>query len=329
MAKVLILDHEAVVKILPMTECIRLLREAFTALGSGRAFQPLRSVVKPPDAHGVLGMMPAFLTEPRAALGMKTITVFHGNVAKGMDSHQGAVLLYSAETGELQAVMNASAITAIRTAAASGLATDLLARKDAKIVALIGTGVEAGPHLEAMAAVRSIERCRVASRNFANAQRFAAEFSGRYRFPIELVESVEAAVTGSDLIATVTNAKQPVIQRAWIAPGAHINAVGSCIPTTREIDGATIAAASVFTDRRESALAEAGDLVLAQAEGLFSPDDIRAELGELLVGQHPGRTSETEITLFESLGIGIEDVACAAYLYDRAAESGAGQWVEF
>lgn len=329
MAKVLILDHEAVVKMLPMTECIRLVREAFTALGSGRAFQPLRSVVKPPGAHGVLGMMPAFLAEPRAALGMKTITVFPSNVAKGMDSHQGAVLLYSAETGELQAVMNASAITAIRTAAASGLATDLLARKEAKTVALVGTGVEAGPHLEAMAAVRSIERCRVASRSFANAQRFAGEFSVRYDFPVEAAETVATAVTGADIVVTVTNAKQPVIQREWIAPGAHINAVGSCIPTTREIDGATVSAASVFTDRRESALAEAGDLILAQADGLFSPEDIRAELGELLVGQHLGRTSETEITLFESLGIGIEDVACAACLYDQATEASVGQWVEF
>jgi ornithine cyclodeaminase len=274
-------------------------------------------------------MMPAYLAQPRAALGMKTITVFPGNVSKGMDSHQGAVLLYSAETGELQSVMNASAITAIRTAAASGLATDLLARKDAKTVALIGTGVEAGPHLEAMAAVRSLEHCRVASRNIGNAEKFAGESTGRYGFPVEAVGSVEAAVTGADVISTVTNAKQPVVQREWIAAGAHINAVGSCIPTTREIDGATVAAASVFTDRRESALAEAGDLIMAQADGLFTPEGILAELGELLAGQHPGRTSETEITLFESLGIGIEDVACAAYLYDRASELEVGQWVEF
>lgn len=329
MAKILILDHDQVVRSLTMTECLRLLREAFTALGSGQAFQPLRSVVKPPDAHGVLGMMPAYLAQPRAALGMKTITVFPGNVAQGMDSHQGAVLLYSAETGELQAVMNASAITAIRTAAASGLATDLLARKDAQTVALIGTGVEAGPHLEAMAAVRPVDHCRVASRNFANAERFAGEYSGRYGFPVEAVESVRAAVAGADVIATVTNAKQPILRREWIANGAHINAVGSCLPHTREIDGATVADASIFTDRRESALAEAGDLLLAQAEGLFVPGDIRAELGELLTGQYPGRTSADEITLFESLGIGIEDVVCAAWLYDQASETNMGQQVEF
>jgi ornithine cyclodeaminase len=329
MAKILILDHEQIVDTLSMTECIRLLREAFTALGGGNAFQPLRSVIRPPDAHGVLGMMPAFLAGTRPAWGMKTITVFHGNVAKGMDSHQGAVLLYNAETGELQAVMNASAITAIRTAAASGLATDLLARRDAKTLALIGTGVEAAPHLEAMAAVRSIEHCRIASRFFAHAQRFESEHSGRYGFPVEAVESVKDAVEGADLIVTVTNAKQPIVQREWIASGAHINAVGSCIPTAREIDGATVAAASVFTDRRESALTEAGDLILAQADGLIGADHIRAELGEVLTGAHPGRTSDDEITMFESLGIGIEDVACAAYLYDQADSESFGSWIDF
>lgn len=329
MAKILVLDHEQVVRLLTMTECIRLMREAFSALGTGAAFQPLRSVVRPPHAGGVLGMMPAYLALPRPALGMKTITVFPGNVAQGMDSHQGAVLLYSAETGELQAVMNASAITAIRTAAASGLATDLLARREAKVLALIGTGVEAGPHLEAMACVRPIERCRVASRNFANAERFAAEYSGRFGFPVAAAKTIDGALAGADLIVTITNAKEPIVSRAMVADGAHINAVGSCVPWAREVDGATMAAASVFTDRRESAWSEAGDLMMAQTDGSIDSEHIRAELGELLAGNHPGRESETEITLFESLGIGIEDVACAAFLYGVAETSGVGQWVEF
>jgi ornithine cyclodeaminase/alanine dehydrogenase-like protein (mu-crystallin family) len=328
MSKMLILSHDEVIELLPMGECIRLIREAFTALGNGKAYQPLRDVMRPPDLSGVLGMMPAYLAEPKPSLGMKTISVFPGNVAKGMDSHQGAVLLYSAETGELQAVMNASAITAIRTAAASGLATDLLARPEARVLALIGTGVEAGPHLEAMAAVRPIERCHVASRNFANAQKFAARYDLRYGFPLKAVESVHAATENADLIVTVTNAKEPVIVREMVAAGAHINAVGSCVPWAREIDGATMAAASLFTDRRESALNEAGDVMIALNEGAITEAKAITELGELLTGIHPGRTHDDELTLFESLGVGIEDVACAAWLYEQANEKGAGQWVE-
>lgn len=329
MSQVLILNHAEVTEMLPMAECMRLMHEAFTALGSGQAFQPLRTAVRPPGVAGVLGMMPAYLASPRPALGMKTLAVFHGNRALGLDSHQGAVLLYSAENGELQAILSASAITAIRTAAASGLATELLARTDASSLALIGTGVEARTHLEAMARARKIETCRVASREVVNAQNFAVEFSGRYGFPVTAVSTVEAALEGADLIATTTNAKQPIVKRDWIAPGAHLNVVGSSIPTTREVDGETMAASSLFVDRRESTLNEAGDFLLAQAEGQVGPEHIRAELGEVLMGAHPGRTSADEITLFKSLGLGIEDVACAAYLYDKAKESSLGTWVEF
>ncbi|MEO7509598.1 MAG: ornithine cyclodeaminase family protein [Pyrinomonadaceae bacterium] len=329
MSQVLILNHAEVTGMLPMAECIRLMREAFTALGSGQAFQPLRSAVRPPGVAGVLGMMPAYLASPRPALGMKTLAVFHGNRAVGLDSHQGAVLLYSAENGELQAILSASAITAIRTAAASGLATELLARTNANSLALIGTGIEGRTHLEAMACARTLGSCRVASRLFANAQNFAAEFSGRYGFPVTAVETVEAALEGADLIATTTNAKQPIVERDWIAPGAHLNVVGSSIPTTREVDGETLAASSLFVDRRESTLNEAGDFLLAQAEGLVGPDHIQAELGEILLGTHPGRTSTDEITLFKSLGLGIEDVACAAYLYDKAKDARNGTWVDF
>jgi ornithine cyclodeaminase len=219
-----------------------------------------------------------------------------------MDSHQGAVLLYSAETGELQAVMNASAITAIRTAAASGLATDLLARKDAKRLAMVGTGVEARAHLEAIAAVRPLERCRVASRNFAHAQRFESEFSSRFGFPVRQNRKGRPWRRRD----RPQLAKQPVVERHWIAPGAHINAVGRASPPRRDRGEtvwrrACLPTGGIRDDR-------AGDLM--QADRLIGTDRLRAN-STLATGAHAGRLRR-QITLFESLGIGIEDVACAA-----------------
>jgi ornithine cyclodeaminase/alanine dehydrogenase-like protein (mu-crystallin family) len=257
------------------------------------------------------------------------VCIFPGNPAQGKDAHQGAVLLFSAETGELLALMNASAITAIRTAAVSGVATDLLAREDASTLAIVGAGVQARTHLIAMTAVRSIERCRVVSRNIEHARLFAEEMRERVEFAIEPVESVASAVEGADLIATVTNAKEPVVRREWIPSGAHLNVVGSSTPHTREVDTATMAASALFVDRRESTLNEAGDYLFAMREGAIGPEHIRAELGEVLTGVKPGRSSPEEITLFKSLGLAVEDLASANYLYRKAKELNAGAWVEF
>ena len=176
---------------------------------------------------------------------------------------------------------------------------------------------------------RADGRARVASRSLERAQAFAAEMTQRYSFPIEPVATVEEAVRGADLIVTATTAAEPIIQRDWIAPGTHINAVGSSIPTTRELDTATVAAARLFVDRRESTLNEAGDYLFAMREGAIGPDHIRAEVGELLLGTHAGRTSPDEITLFKSLGLAVEDLAAADYVYRKAQAGDAGTWVEF
>lgn len=327
--KILILNHDEVVELLPMKECIALMREALVKLARGEVHQPLRTIVRPPDAAGVMGLMPSYVGGDEAAYGLKTVCIFPGNPAKGKDAHQGAVLLFSAETGELLALMNASAITAIRTAAVSAVATDLLAREDACGLAIVGAGVQARTHLKAIAEVRSIKRCRVVSRNIEHARRFAEEMSGTVPFAIEAVETVDRAVDGADVIVTVTNAKEPVVRREWISPGVHLNVVGSSTPHAREVDTATIASSALFVDRRESTLNEAGDYLFAMREGAIGPDHIRAELGEILTGRKPGRTSAEEVTLFKSLGLAVEDLAAANYLYRKARELSAGVWVEF
>lgn len=327
--KILILSHDEVVELLPMKDCIAVMREALIALAAGQVHQPLRTIIRPPEAAGVMGLMPSYVSGDRAAFGLKAICVMPGNPARGKDAHQGAVLLFSADTGELQAMMNASAITAIRTAAVSGVATDLLARADASKLAIVGTGVQARSHLAAISEVRIIERCRVVSRHFEHATAFTEEMKRNYSFPLEPVETIAEALESADLIVTATNAVEPIVQREWISPGAHLNLVGSSRPHAREVDGATMAASSLFVDRRESTINEAGDYLFAVREGAISADHIRAELGEVLREDKPGRTSADEITLFKSLGLAVEDLAAAEYLYRKARKLNVGNWVEF
>jgi ornithine cyclodeaminase len=327
--KILILTHAEVEELLPVSECIPIMAEALADLAGGKVYQPLRMVVTPPGADGDMALMPSYRSGERAAYGVKTVCFFPGNPAKGLDAHQGSVMLFSGETGELVALMNASAITAIRTAAVSGVATRLLAREDASELAIIGSGVQARAHIEAMACVRPIKRARVASLRVENARKFADDLGRRYSFPIEPVESVESAVRGADLIVTATTAAEPIVMLEWISPGAHLNVVGSSIPTTREVDSVTMAGASLFVDRRESTINEGGDYLFALREGAIGPDHIKGEIGELLIGAKRGRTSPEEITLFKSLGLAVEDMASADYLYRKATRTGAGTWVAF
>lgn len=312
-----------------MTDCIQLMTEALGALARGEVYQPLRTIVRPPDARGLLGLMPAYRSGAQGAFGLKAICVFPGNPALGKDAHQGTVMLFSQETGEPLALMNASQITAIRTAAASAVATRLLAREDAAELGIIGAGVQARTHLVALGCVRSIKRARVACRNIDHARQLVREMQDKVSFPIEPVASNEAAVRNADVVVTATSANEPVLKREWIADGAHINAIGTHSPQSREIDSATMAAARIFTDRRESILNEAGDYILAAQEGAVTPDSIVAEIGELVIGTKRGRTSSTEITLFKSLGLAIEDVVCAEYLFRKATAENVGTWVDF
>jgi ornithine cyclodeaminase len=294
---------------------------------------PLRTIFRPQDVRGVMAMMPSFRRGDAPLFGLKAICVFPDNAALGKDAHQGGVLLFSGKTGELLALVNASAITEIRTAAVSAVATRALAREDATELAIIGAGVQARSHLEAIACVRPIKRVRIAARTFKSAQRFAGSAGVPARTSasptIEPVESAEAAIRGADIIVTATTSYTPVVQRKWISPGAHINAVGTYSFKARELDTATVADATLFVDRRESALNEAGDYVIAASEGAFGPEHIRAELGEVLIGNHPGRTSNDELTVFKSLGLAIEDLASGAYVYQKAERENVGASVQF
>jgi ornithine cyclodeaminase/alanine dehydrogenase-like protein (mu-crystallin family) len=327
--KILILDSGQIRELLPMSECIELMADALAALARAEVFQPLRTITRPPDARGLLGLMPAYRAGEHGAFGLKAICVFPGNPAQGKDAHQGAVMLFSRETGELLALMNASEITAIRTAAVSAVATRLLAREDAAHLAIIGAGVQARTHLAALASVRPIKQARVTCRNIEHAQQLAAEMQPRFSFPIEPVRTNEEAVRGADLIVTATSSLEPVIKKDWISPGAHVNAIGTHSPNSREVDTETMGVARIFVDRRESALNESGDYLLAAKEGAVTPDNILAEIGELLIGAKSGRSLESEITLFKSLGLAIEDVACADYLFKKATTQNTGAWVNW
>ncbi len=325
----IVLTHEEVDGLLTMPECIDLMAETLAGLARGEFHLPLRMVVRPPSTENLFGLMPTHRSGPEGGWGLKVVAISPGNPARGLDTHQGAVMLFDGETGEVQAVMNAAAVTAIRTAAVSGVATRLLARKDASRLAIIGAGVQARKHLEAMACVRELESARVYSSSPERARSFAEAAADRYPFPVEAAASAEEALRGADIVVTATSSSEPVLRREWLAPGAHVNAVGACFPTARELDTQTVRAAALFVDRRESALNEAGDVVIPIREGAIGPDHIRAELGEVLTGAAPGRTSPGELTVFESLGIAVEDLASAQFLLRKAEETGAGVRVEF
>jgi ornithine cyclodeaminase/alanine dehydrogenase-like protein (mu-crystallin family) len=325
---VLILGYDDVSRLLPMEECIEVMEEALAALARGEMFFPLRFVVRPPDSAGFMGLMPSYRGGERPAFGLKAINVIPDNPRlRGLDAHQGGVLLSDGETGEPLAFLNASAITEIRTAAVSAVATRALARPDVRELAVLGAGVQARSHLEAMAALGRFERARVWSRTAEHASKLAQEADAP--FPIEAVGSAEEAVRGADVIVTATAATEPVLSRDWVKDGAHINAVGACLPHIRELDAQTVGDSAFFTDRRESAEAEAGDYVLALQEGAIGPGHIRAELGEVVAGTAAGRMNGDEITIFESLGIAIEDLAAADHVVRRARAEGVGVDVPF
>ena len=321
---VLVLSEHDVRLLLDMESCIEAMEEVLSALARGDLFQPLRFMTRPPDASGgLLGLMPAHRAGDTPAYVLKEIVVTPDNPARGLDAHQGAVLLHDGKTGELVAVLNASPVTEIRTAAVSAVATRSLARTDVERVAIIGAGVQARAHVHAMRAVLDDPEIRIWARNPAAAEKLAAEVNATTS------RSPAAALLDAEVVCTTTSSKDPVLERDWLASGAHINAVGSSIPSARELDTETVAASSLFVDRRESALNEAGDYLLAQAEGAIGPDHIKAELGEVLVGSHPGREHADELTLFKSLGIAVEDLASAELVVRRARERGVGTEVDF
>jgi ornithine cyclodeaminase/alanine dehydrogenase-like protein (mu-crystallin family) len=302
---VLILSDHDVRRVLTMEACIEAMDEVLRSLARGELLQPLRPVFRAPDADTLLGLMPAYRGGARPAWSLKEIVIAPGNPARGLDAHQGGVLLHDGETGELVALLNASPVTEIRTAAVSAVATRALARPGAGTVAILGGGVQARSHAEAMRAVLPGAEIRTWTRGDGG--------------------TPEEVLRGSDVVCTCTSAREPILERGWLAEGSHVNAVGSSVPSARELDAATVADATLFVDRRESALHEAGDLLLAGV----GEERIAAELGEVLVGDHPGRTGEGELTVFKSLGLGVEDLAAAELVVRLAREQGVGVEVDF
>jgi ornithine cyclodeaminase len=288
-----------------MGECVDAMDEVLRSLAHGELHQPLRPVTRPAQTDTLLGLMPAFRGGDRPAWSLKEIVIAPRNPARGLDAHQGAVLLHDGETGQLRALLNASAITEIRTAAVSAVATRALARPGSRIVAILGGGVQARSHEHAMRAV--LPEAEILAWKRADGG------------------TPEAVLGDADVVCTCTSAREPILERGWLKPGAHVNAVGSSVPSARELDAATVAEATLVVDRRESALNEAGDLLLAG----FGAERIAAELGEVLVGAHPGRTSEDELTVFKSLGLGVEDLAAGELVVRKARERGVGTEVSF
>lgn len=326
--KVLFVNEAGVRRLLTMDVCVPLMRDALSTLSRGDAVQPLRSLVRLPDGSGFLGLMPGYLGELQS-FGIKVVTVMPGNHGTPYDSHQGVVMLFGVKHGEPLAVMDASSITGIRTAAASAAATDALARPDAGDLALIGSGAQARTHLEAMRSVRRLRRVRVWSRSRENAERFARETGTIDGIRAEVVSSAEEAVRGADLVCTTTASREPVVRGDWLAKGSHVNAVGSCVPAARELDTEAVRRSRFYTDCRESCLNEAGDFLLPAREGMIRESHLLGEIGEVFRGTLPGRTSPEDITVYESLGVAIEDLASAHAIHRLALERGEGEWLEW
>jgi ornithine cyclodeaminase len=323
MAILLVLNQEEVEQLLDMEGCIEAMAEALASLARGEVHVPLRAVVRPPGEDTFIGLMPAHRGGGAPLYSLKTVCVFPDNPKRGLDAHQGTVTLFDGETGQTRAVMNASAITAIRTAAVSAVATRLLAREDAHELGILGAGVQARSHLEALRLVRDFDRVRIFSPTAAHAEALAREAGG------EAVGTAEEAVRGADVVVTATSSVDPVLRREWLEPGAHVNVVGGRPPTMRELDVATVADSAFYVDRRESAENEAYDYRDALESGAIGPDHIRGEIGEVLIGAAPGRSSAEELTVFRSLGLAVEDLAAAEYVVRRARENGVGVEVPF
>ena len=328
--RLLVLSSSDVRALLGHAECADAMRSALIALQAGRAQQPLRTVLRPEGAAGLVGLMPSYLADGHSgAYGLKAICITPSNPAAGLDTHQGVVLLSSGLTGEPLALLNASAVTEIRTAAVSVVATELLARPDADVLAVIGTGVQARAHVAALSQSRQLAEIRLAGRDPARAGQLAASLRDKADLPARACATAAEAVAGAGIVVTATSSAEPVLAGEWLEPGMHVNAVGACLPTMRELDGAAMAAGLLFADSRASLLAESGDYVLAASEGAITAEHVRAELGEVLAGQAAGRVSAQDITIFESLGLAIEDLAAAACAYDNAVRTSSGNWVDF
>lgn len=301
---------EEIRKALTMPAAIRAVRDALVGLSTGRALVPARTRLEIPGLRTTALVMPAYLPGPNR-IGLKLISLCEDNPAKGLPFAQAVTIIMDAERGTPLAVLEAGYLTAVRTGAASGAATDALARQDARVAAVFGAGVQGRTQLEAIAAVRPLLKAFVVDPDAGAAAAFAAEMTGRLAFPVEPEDAV-SALREADIVSTATTSATPVFRDGDLKAGVHVNAVGSYKPHVRELPGETVRRAVLFVDEKRSALEEAGDIIIPLREGLIGEDHVRAEIGEVLAGLKPGRLSDDETTVFKSVGNAVEDLAVAA-----------------
>lgn len=331
---VLILNAADVRQSLPMPQAIAAMKQAFAAFSSGQAVVPPRTHLAVPRHSGVSLIMPALVNDAdasREALAVKVVSVFDKNGERGLARIQAAVVVLDPATGQPLALLEGATLTAIRTAAASGAATDFLARRDSRTLAILGAGVQARTHLEAICAVRTISEIRIYCPNPSAVEGLISEFASLSSRGVRLVAATSAheAIEQADIICATTTAATPVFDDADVASGTHINAVGSYTPQAREIPAETVVRARVVVDSRQAAWDEAGDLIQPLNAGLITRDYIHAELGELVLGQRPGRTDDRQITLFKSVGLAVQDAVAARFALDTACRLGLGRQVDW
>ena len=311
-----IIDREEVARRLTYELCIPLVRQAMIAFSRGETRQHLRSILPLSDGR-VFGIMPGALG-PNAMFGAKLISVFTGNFAKGIQSHQGVVVLFDGEHGAPVCIAHAGEVTAIRTAAASAVATDALARAEANRMAILGYGEQAGTHARAISKVRRLEAITVWGRDPARAQAFATKIGAELGVAATAAPDVREAVTGADIVTTVTNAREPILQGAWLAAGVHVNLVGSSGAGPVEVDHDVVTRSRFIADSREGVLAQGAEFLRAKQAGLVGDEHVVGEIGQVLAGDLPGRQSAEQITVYKSLGHVVQDLAAAKALYEAA-----------
>ncbi len=321
-----ILSAEDVRRALPMTEAIEAVKSAFVQLSLGKVKMPLRTPIEVSAHNGVTLFMPGYLTGDNQ-MAIKIVSIFNDNGARGLPLIHALVVVVDPTTGQPQAVMDGTYLTALRTGAASGAATELLANPEAKAVAILGAGAQGKTQLEAVCAVRPINQIWVYDTNPKQSANYAREMSERLSLPIKVAKSPDEALAQADIVCTSTTSSTPVFSDGCLKPGVHINAIGAYTPQMQEIPAETVVRAKVVIDHRTASLAEAGDLLIPLHQGLIKQDHIHAELGEIIAGSKPGRGSETEITLFKSVGVAVQDIAVASRVLANAERMGLGATV--
>ena len=317
-----------VVRALPMAEAIEAMKDAFRQLSDGQALAPPRTHIESVEPRGDALFMPSYIPSLRR-MGLKIVTLYGANPALGIPRIQAIVVVIDAATGSPVAVMDGTSLTAIRTGAASGAATDLLARADASAAAVLGAGPQARTQLEAVCAVRRIRRARVFDLDAARAAAFAREMAARLAIPVEAAASASDALADAAVVCAATTSPTPVFADGDLAPGAHVNAIGAYKPAVREVPGETVQRARVVVDYLPAALEEAGDLLIPMEQGLIGRDHVYAELGEIVAGRKKGRESDSQITLFKSVGVAVQDLAAADRVLANAERLGLGTQLAF